>query len=82
MKMVVENGTMEGSALGEALMCTFCEMIVFWIQVQLKQQKTKDMVFQHINQLCETLPNPIGKSSVNCDYLELLPDITFTIGCI
>ncbi|KAK8704133.1 hypothetical protein V6N13_047765 [Hibiscus sabdariffa] len=73
LKTVVENGTMEGSALGEAPMCTFCEMIVFWIQVQLKQQKTKDM-------LCETLPNPIGKLFVNCDYLELLPDITFTIG--
>ncbi|KAL4308976.1 hypothetical protein GQ457_01G029710 [Hibiscus cannabinus] len=77
---VVENGTMEGSELGEAPMCTFCEMIVFWIQVQLKQQKTKDLVFQHINQLCEALPNPIGKSFVNCDYLELLPDISFTIG--
>ncbi|XP_039023247.1 aspartic proteinase-like isoform X1 [Hibiscus syriacus] len=80
LKMVVKNGTIEGSSLGEAPMCTFCEMIVFWIQVQLKQQRTKDMVFQHINQLCETLPNPIGKSFVNCDYLELLPDITFTIG--
>ncbi|KAE8714265.1 Aspartic proteinase oryzasin-1, putative isoform 3 [Hibiscus syriacus] len=80
LKTVVENGTMKGSALGETPMCTFCEMIVFWIQVQLKQQKTKDIVFQHINQLCETLPNPIGKSFVNCDYLELLPDITFTIG--
>ncbi|EOY06950.1 Aspartic proteinase oryzasin-1 isoform 2 [Theobroma cacao] len=79
-KTVVENKTREGSPIGETALCTFCEMIVFWIQVQLKQQKTKEKVFKHVNQLCENLPNPIGKSFVNCDDLETLPDVTFTIG--
>ena len=37
--------------MGETALCTFCEMIVFWIQVQLKQQKTKEKVFKHVNQV-------------------------------
>ncbi|XP_022761303.1 aspartic proteinase-like isoform X2 [Durio zibethinus] len=80
LKTVVENETRVGSAMGETAVCTFCEMIVFWIQVQLKQQKIKEKVFKHVNQLCENLPNPVGKSFVNCDYIDILPDVTFTIG--
>ncbi|PPS12460.1 hypothetical protein GOBAR_AA08193 [Gossypium barbadense] len=80
LKTLLEDETMEGSAMGESAVCTFCEMIVFWIQVQLKQQKTKDAVFQYVDQLCDDLPNPIGKSFVNCGSLEILPDVTFTIG--
>ncbi|XVE80681.1 hypothetical protein DITRI_Ditri15bG0000100 [Diplodiscus trichospermus] len=80
LKTVVENETSQGSPMGETAPCAFCEMIVFWIQVQLKQQKTKEKVLKHVTQLCENLPNPIGKSFVNCDYLPILPDVTFTIG--
>ncbi|KAG4157493.1 hypothetical protein ERO13_D02G065200v2 [Gossypium hirsutum] len=50
LKTLLEDETMEGSAMGESAVCTFCEMIVFWIQVQLKQQKTKDAVFQYVDQ--------------------------------
>ncbi|XVF66020.1 hypothetical protein PTKIN_Ptkin10aG0000700 [Pterospermum kingtungense] len=80
-KTLIENDeSIEGSAMGETALCTFCEMIVFWTQVQLKQQKTKEKVFKHVTELCESLPNPIGKSFVNCDDLEILPDVSFTIG--
>ncbi|KAA3485166.1 aspartic proteinase-like isoform X1 [Gossypium australe] len=51
LKTLLENETIEGSAMGESAVCTFCEMIVFWIQVQLKQQKTKEAVFQYVDQV-------------------------------
>lgn len=37
--------------MDESTFCTFCEMIVFWIQVQLKQEKTKEKVFKYVNEV-------------------------------
>ncbi|KAM6544916.1 hypothetical protein CsatB_025652 [Cannabis sativa] len=47
--VLVHNGTRLGS-VNETPLCTFCEMIVFWFQVQLKQQKAKDKVFKFANE--------------------------------
>ncbi|PNT13988.1 hypothetical protein POPTR_010G003400v4 [Populus trichocarpa] len=65
----------EGGAL-----CTFCEMIVFWIQVQLKEKKAKEKIFHYVDELCERLPNPLGKSFINCDEITAMPYVSFTIG--
>ena len=32
-------------------MCTFCDMIVFWIQVQLKQQNTKEKILKYVDEV-------------------------------
>jgi len=48
---MVQNRTWEGSSVDESAFCTFCEMIVFWIQVQLKQEKTKEKVFKYVNEV-------------------------------
>ncbi|KAM7463223.1 hypothetical protein LguiA_031344 [Lonicera macranthoides] len=64
----------------ESILCTFCEMTVFWIQVELKKKKEKDKIFKYIDELCEKLPNPKGKSLINCDTIATMPDISFTIG--
>ncbi|XP_062143936.1 aspartic proteinase-like isoform X2 [Alnus glutinosa] len=77
---MVQNRTWEGSSVDESAFCTFCEMIVFWIQVQLKQEKTKEKVFKYVNELCERLPNPMGKSFINCDNIAAMPYVSFTIG--
>ncbi|KAK3188700.1 hypothetical protein Dsin_028261 [Dipteronia sinensis] len=77
---VVQNKTSYGSSIDESALCTFCEMIVFWVQMQLKQQKTKDTIFKYVNELCEVLPNPIGKSFINCDDIATMPSVSFTIG--
>jgi phytepsin len=61
-------------------MCGACEMAVVWMQNQLKQNKTEDLILNYINQLCERLPSPMGESSVDCGSLNSMPDITFTIG--
>ncbi|KAJ7980482.1 Aspartic proteinase [Quillaja saponaria] len=77
---VVGNETQNESSPGENVLCTFCEMIVFWIQLQLKQQKSKEKIFKHVNELCERLPNPPGHSFINCNSIAALPDVSFTIG--
>ncbi|XP_031285784.1 cyprosin-like isoform X1 [Pistacia vera] len=77
---VIQNKTSEGPSVDESVLCTFCEMVVFWIQMQINQQKTKETVFKYVNELCEIIPNPGGKSFINCDYIASLPHVSFTIG--
>lgn len=60
-------------------LCNFCEMVVFWIQVEIRKERSKEIALQYANQLCEKLPNPGGKSFIKCDVFSL-PHITFTIG--
>lgn len=35
----------------DTALCAFCEMIVFWVQVQLRQQKAKNRVFNYVNKV-------------------------------
>ncbi|XP_004488185.1 aspartic proteinase-like isoform X2 [Cicer arietinum] len=60
--------------------CTFCNMIVLWIQVQLKKSNVKEKVLKHVDELCERLPKPVGQAFINCNSISTMPDITFTIG--
>ncbi|RDY13705.1 Aspartic proteinase [Mucuna pruriens] len=78
-EMVTEKEQRELPAKDTAL-CTSCQMLVVWIQNQLKQKKTKERVFSYVNQLCESLPSPNGESVVNCNSISQLPNITFTVG--
>ncbi|XP_006606858.2 aspartic proteinase [Glycine max] len=77
--MVTEKEQRELSTEDTAL-CTSCQMLVVWIQNQLKQKKTKEIVFNYVNQLCESLPSPNGESVVDCNSIYGLPNITFTVG--
>ncbi|KAA0873567.1 hypothetical protein EYC94_25930, partial [Enterobacter hormaechei] len=78
-EMVTENEQRELSAKDTAL-CSSCQMLVIWIQNQLKRQSTKEIVFDYVNQLCQSLPSPNGESVVACNSLSKLPNISFTIG--
>ncbi|KAL6188359.1 hypothetical protein ACLB2K_039752 [Fragaria x ananassa] len=76
---VVRNRTQEES-VDETPLCTLCEMIAYWIQLQLRKQVSREQVFKHVNELCEKLPNPVQRSFVNCDNLAAMPDVSFVIG--
>uniref|UniRef100_A0A7C8YN72 Peptidase A1 domain-containing protein n=1 Tax=Opuntia streptacantha TaxID=393608 RepID=A0A7C8YN72_OPUST len=67
----------EKSSANHTSICNFCEMIVSWIQIQLRELKAKDNVLAYISELCEKLPNPGGKSFVDCDKIGTLPPISF-----
>ncbi|XP_027360130.1 aspartic proteinase oryzasin-1-like isoform X2 [Abrus precatorius] len=77
---VVHNQSRDGSTTRESPFCTFCNMIVLWIQVQLKESNVKDKALKYVDELCEKLPNPNGQSFVNCKTIASMPYITFTIG--
>ncbi|KAL1828224.1 hypothetical protein DCAR_0207419 [Daucus carota subsp. sativus] len=76
-KTVVENKTV---GVQDDLLCTACELIVSWVQYQLKQSETKEIVLNYANQLCESIPSPMGESAINCKSISDMPNITFTIG--
>ncbi|KAH0760329.1 hypothetical protein KY290_016402 [Solanum tuberosum] len=78
-KMVARSSKLEKLPNDESGLCSFCEMTVFWIQVELRKETTKEKAFEYVNQLCEKLPDPRGKSYINCDVFSL-PHITITIG--
>ncbi|CAK7350131.1 unnamed protein product [Dovyalis caffra] len=61
-------------------MCSTCEMAVVWMQNKLKQNQTQDRILDYVNELCERLPSPMGESSVDCDSLSTMPNVSFTIG--
>ncbi|KAG5555424.1 hypothetical protein RHGRI_012831 [Rhododendron griersonianum] len=65
----------DGSAL-----CNFCEMTVFWLQVEFQKDRAKEKVFRYVNELCERLPNPRRKSFINCDNIANMPYVSFLIG--
>ncbi|KAI5440904.1 hypothetical protein KIW84_010392 [Lathyrus oleraceus] len=77
---VVHNESRDGSQIDESPFCSFCNMIVLWIQVQIRQSNVKEKVLKHVDELCERLPNPVGQSFINCSSVSDMPHITFTIG--
>ncbi|KAF7818025.1 aspartic proteinase-like isoform X2 [Senna tora] len=80
-EMVTEKIEIEElSAVRDDTMCTFCEMAVNWVQNQLKRKVTKEKVINYINQLCERIPSPGGQSTISCDSVSQMPNITLTIG--
>lgn len=70
---VVENTTTKGSSIDESALCTFCEMIVFWIQMQLKQQKTKDTIFKYVNEVFHSFL----KYHINVKLCSLILKVSF-----
>ncbi|XP_047330203.1 aspartic proteinase A1-like [Impatiens glandulifera] len=61
--------------------CNTCEMIVVWMESQLKRNQTKNVILNYVNKLCDSLPRPINQlPSVNCLLISSLPNISFLIG--
>ncbi|GAV91757.1 Asp domain-containing protein/SapB_2 domain-containing protein/SapB_1 domain-containing protein [Cephalotus follicularis] len=79
-KQVVERANMSGTSVGDNVLCTACEMMVIWVRNQLKRKETKDKVLEYVNELCESLPSPMGESVIDCNRILSMPNITFTIG--
>ncbi|KAJ7977804.1 Aspartic proteinase [Quillaja saponaria] len=77
-EMVIDKEKRKG--YGDSLLCTSCEMAAVWVQNKLKQKETKEEVLNYIYQLCNALPSPAGESTISCDSIPNLPNITFTIG--
>uniref|UniRef100_A0ACD5W2F3 Uncharacterized protein n=1 Tax=Avena sativa TaxID=4498 RepID=A0ACD5W2F3_AVESA len=66
--------------VGSDLICSACELAVVWIENQLRENQTKELILQYVNQLCERLPSPNGESSVSCHDIPKMPNLAFTIA--
>lgn len=77
--VVKSNGGKSSFGRSDA-MCTACEMAVVWMQNQLKENKTLELILNYVNQLCERLPSPMGESAVDCSAISSMPSVSFTIG--
>jgi phytepsin len=55
-------------------------MTVVWAENQLRENHTREQIDAYLNQVCERLPSPNGESLVNCNSLESMPNIAFTIS--
>ncbi|KAI4344693.1 hypothetical protein L6164_011891 [Bauhinia variegata] len=73
----VHNETWDEPLTKEGPLCAFCDMIVFWIQVELKQKNSKEKIFKYVDELCDSLPDPMGLSFANCDNIATMPSISF-----
>ncbi|XP_071725712.1 phytepsin-like [Rutidosis leptorrhynchoides] len=70
-----ENGGIQGTVL-----CEVCQMAVIWMQNQLRQAETKEVVLRYVDKLCERIPSPAGESVIDCNSLSKMPNVSFTIG--
>ncbi|KAK8607817.1 hypothetical protein V6N13_023267 [Hibiscus sabdariffa] len=77
---VVEESNSKSSGFRDTAMCPACEMAVVWMQNQLRQNQTQDIILRYVNQLCDRMPSPMGESAVDCKSLASMPTVSFTIG--
>ncbi|XVF87769.1 hypothetical protein PTKIN_Ptkin18bG0147300 [Pterospermum kingtungense] len=77
---VVEENNAKSSGNLHDVMCPACEMAVVWMQSQLRQNQTQDLIMKYVNELCDRMPNPMGESAVDCGSLSSMPNVSFTIG--
>ncbi|KAK4361669.1 hypothetical protein RND71_020621 [Anisodus tanguticus] len=48
--MLARGSKLEKLPNDESSLCSFCEMTVFWMQVELRKEITKEEVFEYVNQ--------------------------------
>ncbi|XP_072960150.1 aspartic proteinase-like isoform X2 [Typha angustifolia] len=76
----IESAVEKDKKENSDLLCTACEMAVVWIENQLRENQTKERILAYANQLCEHLPSPNGESTVACDQIPNMPNISLTIA--
>lgn len=57
-----------------------CNYIVGLIEKGLAANATKEEIEHAVETVCQTLPNPAGESTVDCDKIPSLPDVSFKIN--
>ncbi|KAK1439819.1 hypothetical protein QVD17_05641 [Tagetes erecta] len=61
-------------------MCNLCEMAVVWLETKIQRNETEDEIINHVDQLCDRLPSPMGETGVDCNSLASMPTVAFIIG--
>eukprot|EP01024_Parvocaulis_polyphysoides_P046725 TRINITY_DN44132_c0_g1_i1.p2 TRINITY_DN44132_c0_g1~~TRINITY_DN44132_c0_g1_i1.p2 ORF type:complete len:165 (-),score=14.65 TRINITY_DN44132_c0_g1_i1:6-461(-) len=68
--------------LEEGALCEFCETAVSYVEQSLKDNQTQAEIIYGLEYLCNSLDfgGIGGQATVDCDKLDEMPDVTFTIG--
>ncbi|XP_050223403.1 phytepsin-like [Mercurialis annua] len=80
LNQLLRRKKIKGSSVGDDVLCSACEMLVIWVQNQLKHKEAKDAALEYVNKLCDSLPSPMGESVIDCGRVNGMPNIFFTIG--
>ncbi|XWS18177.1 hypothetical protein CRYUN_Cryun32bG0020200 [Craigia yunnanensis] len=72
--VVDESNGKSSGILGDA-MCPACDIEVMWMQNQLRQNQTQDLILNYVNEM----PSSVGESAVDCGSLSSMPTVSFTI---
>eukprot|EP00891_Asterochloris_glomerata_P005499 jgi/Astpho2/5499/Aster-07834 len=70
----------ERKQLGESVQCQFCEMAVTYVKVALASNETLSQIEERLEGLCELLSFGSSQAVVDCDRIDSMPDISFTIA--
>ncbi|KAI7752076.1 hypothetical protein M8C21_003758, partial [Ambrosia artemisiifolia] len=76
---VVDKNNGKSSSIQDHI-CSLCESAVIWVENKIKRNETEQDIINHVDQLCERLPSPMGQSGVDCNNLSSMPNVAFTIG--
>ncbi|XP_073270424.1 aspartic proteinase-like isoform X2 [Primulina huaijiensis] len=79
-EMVIEKENKNRVSDDEYPLCNACEMAVVWIKNKLNNQEVKEKVLNYVNELCENIPTPGGVSTIDCNTMSNMTNVTFTIG--
>lgn len=60
--------------------CLICKSMVREVKDMLSNNSTRSDIHDALYKACGQLPSPGGESAVDCDAIDSLPSVTFTIG--
>ncbi|KAF7836864.1 cyprosin-like isoform X1 [Senna tora] len=72
---VVHSENWDKSSSKKKPLCTLCDMIVFWIQVQFKQKNTKERIFKYVDEVRVYIQRKKGQYSRTFEYT--ISDVMF-----
>jgi phytepsin len=65
---------------GNAVTCYACKFLAGKLKDALYTQSVHDGIEHLLDTVCEAAPNPVGESFVDCDKIDQLPVVDFSLG--
>lgn len=60
--------------------CMSCKLVIAEVKKLIQSKAGSAFVLKSLGRLCDHLSSPMGEAAVDCDKLDSLPDIAFSIG--
>jgi phytepsin len=60
--------------------CAPCEALMYYVELLVQNNATDQEILDTMEEICTYIPNPDGESTVDCNKISSLPDVTITLG--